>query len=745
MSVLTQDPVSGVASERLLNEILVHIHEASDLTVAVQTAYPDIVKLLDAERVTIYQRDKQSGEMVSRFKVADKLQEIRVTTSITSISGYCALTRQAINIADVYDAQAMAKIHPGLVFQGSFDRASGFRTKAMLVVPILFNRALLGLVQVINRRSGGAFTEVDAAVADKLAKALAQKMRHELQATSGPYEHLVQEGRISQRDLDEIVIRSVQERQTVSLLLMREKRIGAAEIGASLERFYQMPYMPYDPAIVVPEVLVKGIKESYLRTCGWLPVAGDHKEVTILIDDPSDNAKLREILRLVKAQKYHFKIGLPEDMLRFMGQELATVPDGDANSAASGSNGAKTSMGEVLAENDAAVVQLVNRLLLQAPMDRATDIHIEPTGDAQPTRVRFRVDGSCLLKEEFPHQLHRAVVSRIQVLANLDISMPPKPQDGKLSMHHEGDSLEFRVATVPTVHGESMVLQRLTPGAKLMKIEELNLTPHNHLMLQKVLAQPQGLFLVVGPAGSGKTTALHALLNQLNTVDRKIWTAENPVEMIQKGLQQVQANPKSGFTFAAALQSVLLCDPDIIMVGEIRDLDTANIGMEASLTGHLVFSTLHSISAPEALTRWMDWGVDKSGFADALLGVMSQRLVRTLCSHCKQPVQLTPEIRADLKSLYGERFDEDCASFLGKEGTLFRRGTCKACQGTGFHGRMAIQELLVVSPELKRLISQGARLEQLTDAACRAGMRTLIQDQIIKAFQGYLDLDDVLG
>jgi type II secretory ATPase GspE/PulE/Tfp pilus assembly ATPase PilB-like protein len=273
----------------------------------------------------------------------------------------------------------------------------------------------------------------------------------------------------------------------------------------------------------------------------------------------------------------------------------------------------------------------------------------------------------------------------------------------------------------------------------------MNLAPHYHAMLHKVLAQPHGVFLVVGPTGSGKTTSLHALLNHLNTPDRKIWTAEDPVEITQKGLQQVQVHPKIGFTFAAAMRSFLRCDPDIIMVGEMRDQETATIGIEASLTGHLVFSTLHSNSAPETLTRLMDLGVDKSSFADALLGVMSQRLMRKLCSKCKQPVQLTPELKGELKALYGERFDDDCGTYLGAAGSLFRHGKCDACQRTGFYGRMPIHEFLVASPDLKRLISQGARLEQLIDAACQAGMRTLIQDQVIKAFQGHVDVDEVRG
>jgi type II secretory ATPase GspE/PulE/Tfp pilus assembly ATPase PilB-like protein len=327
----------------------------------------------------------------------------------------------------------------------------------------------------------------------------------------------------------------------------------------------------------------------------------------------------------------------------------------------------------------------------------------------------------------------------------MDVYVQHHAQHGKLSMLHEGLPLEFWVTIVPTVNGESTVLRPLTPEAKLLKIEQLNLAPHYHGMLQKVLTQPYGLFLVVGPAGSGKATTLHALLNRLNTPDHAIWTVENLVKISQKGLQQVQANTKNGLTHAEALRSVMLCEPDIIMVGEMRDREVVEMSIEAASTDRLVFSSLLCASASEAVVWLMDLGVEKSGLADALLGVISQRLVRKLCSHCKRAVPLSLELLGKLRSLYGGRFDEDCASYLGQTGTVFRRGTCQVCHGTGFHGHMAIQELLVASPQLKRLISHGARGEQINDAAGDTGMRTLLQDRIAKVLQGHLDLDEVRG
>ncbi len=739
MSVLTHEPVLVTDSKKMLSEILLQIRGANTLPGAIEAVSQKIVELLDAERVTIFRRDRQSGEMVSHFKVADRLQEIRLASSTNSIAGFCALSRQVVNVEDAYDAQALTRIHPKLVFQGFFDRAYNFRTKAVLVSPILFNGALLGVLQIINRHKTGPFTDAETAMAKQLAMALGEKVRQELQSTSGPYARLVQAGRVSQGELDKLLERSATEKQPASRLLMRDFRIDAAAIGESLEQFYQIPYMPYDPAIVIPDALTQGIKKSYLRTCGWLPIAGDRNEMTVLIDDPSDSAKLREMQRILNVQTCHFRIGLPEEMLRYLEQDEVAPAGANATRDVHGPAEAETLVG------DPAVLQLVDRMLIAARNERASHVHIEPAGGGLPTTVRFRVAGSCVHKESIPSMLHGAVAARIKDIASLDVRAQHLPQEGKLSVLLEGLALEYRVSIVPTVHGESMVLRPLTPDAKLLQIEELNLAPHHDRMLQKILAQPYGLMLVVGPAGSGKTTSLHAMLNRLNTPERAIWTVEDAVEIVQKGLQQVQANPKNGLAYADALRSVLLCDPDIILLGEMRDREVVEMGIDAARHGRLVFSSLHCSSAPEAVVRLMDWGVEKAGLADALLGVMSQVMVRKLCSHCKQAEPLSVELLDEMRSRYGPGFDEDWSTYLGQAGTLFRRGACQACQGTGYHGQMVIQELLVVSPQLKQLISHGARLEQIREAASDAGMRTLMQDRIAKVLQGHLDLGEVRG
>ncbi len=274
---------------------------------------------------------------------------------------------------------------------------------------------------------------------------------------------------------------------------------------------------------------------------------------------------------------------------------------------------------------------------------RASDIHIEPNVGKKNVEVRYRVDGDCAIYQTLPYSYRAAVISRIKIMSNLDITVRRIPQDGKIKFKRpHGDEIELRVATIPTQGGVEDVVMRILAKGETMPIEAMGLSERNFNEMLKILAKPYGMILVVGPTGSGKTTTLHAALHHINKPDRKIWTAEDPVEITQYGLRQVQVQPKIGFDFAAAMRAFLRADPDVIMVGEMRDFETAKTGVEASLTGHLVFSTLHTNSAPETITRLLDMGIDPLNFADALLGILAQRLVRTLCKDCKEALSSDP-------------------------------------------------------------------------------------------------------
>ena len=407
-------------------------------------------------------------------------------------------------------------------------------------------------------------------------------------------------------------------------------------------------------------------------------------------------------------------------------------------------------------ESDSTLVRLVNKIILDAHENGASDIHVEPGPDRQPTRIRMRRDGVLGDYAEVPAKFRAALVSRVKIMANLDIAERRKPQDGKIDFSRFGPAkLELRVATIPTVNGLECVILRLLAAAEPMPAEKLGLEPKVLAQIRYLAERPHGLLLVAGPTGSGKTTTLHSIISMINTPERKIWTAEDPVEITQEGLSQVHVNPKIGATFAGALRSFLRADPDVIMIGEMRDKETAVTAVEASLTGHLVFSTLHTNSAPETVTRLLDLGVDPFSFGDSLLGVLAQRLVRRVCAHCATPVVLSDEGAERLAVEYAEGTLLEPGPVLAgwrerhsREGgrlATFRGTGCDACSGSGYRGRVGVHEFMPVTPALRKLVHHSAESEALRERAVVEGMRTLRQDAIEKVLMGLTTLEQARG
>ena len=408
---------------------------------------------------------------------------------------------------------------------------------------------------------------------------------------------------------------------------------------------------------------------------------------------------------------------------------------------------------EAIAESDNTLVQLINKMIMDAHEDGISDIHIESYPGQQNTRVRFRKDGTLIPYFEIPANARNAMVSRIKIMAQLDISERRKPQDGKINFQQFGPAkIELRVATIPTNNNLEDIVMRLLASTKPLPIEKLGLAQNILVDLQRLMQRPYGLILVCGPTGSGKTTTLHSLLGYINSPKRKIWTAEDPVEITQAGLRQVQVNPKIGWTFATAMRSFLRADPDVIMVGEMRDEVTTKVAIEASLTGHLVLSTLHTNSAAESVVRLLDLGMDPFNFADALQAVLAQRLVKSLCPQCKESYDAEPSEIEDLAQEYCHdtklvhteilnQWQSEHAS--NKQFKLYKAKGCHACNHTGYRGRIGLHELMVVTSPIKKLIQTRALVSEILDGALNAGMRTLKQDGITKVLQGQTDIAQV--
>jgi type IV pilus assembly protein PilB len=380
---------------------------------------------------------------------------------------------------------------------------------------------------------------------------------------------------------------------------------------------------------------------------------------------------------------------------------------------------------------EAPIIKLVNLIILQAIREKASDIHVEPEDDS--LQIRFRVDGILHDQVTIPKQMQAAVLSRMKIMSDMNIALKRIPQDGRFRLNIEGGQIDMRVSSLPTIFGENIVMRLLDTTSILIGLEKLGFDEQNLEQFKSLIVKPHGIILVTGPTGSGKTTTLYSALNSINTPDKNIITIEDPVEYQLKMVRQSQINPKGGLTFATGLRSILRQDPDVIMVGEIRDLETAEISVQSALTGHLVFSTLHTNDAPSSLTRLIDMGVEPFLISSSVIGIIAQRLVRTICPACKQAYSPSKEIINDI----GVKLPEGNLKFYKGTG-------CKACKNTGYKGRIGIFEILMLDDKIRDLILAKTSSSQIKRIAHEAGMRTLREDGITKVLAGATTIDEVI-
>lgn len=733
--------MSSFGQEQKLDPINRVLEAHPALMDAYQQLEPMILSLFGAERMSIFMRRRQHQDLVARFKTGKETTEIKVPISPQSIAGYVALSQKPLLISDPYNAQELVEIHPRLRFADKFDKSSSFKTNNILCVPILNAGVLMGVLQVINKKVG-SFSDTDLDMGRELADVLGNKFRFELGGTSNPFEYLVHRNLITEKDLSDITDSSKDTRQIVQRLIS-EARIAEDMLGNALSIHYQVPFLTFNPDKYHLYQSESKLNLSYLKRNFVAVIADARDNPIVLMAEPNNAALLMEIESALGIDSYEICVGLPNQVLQYLGEGAGgggTPGEMDEILDEIGSNNEELEeSSEEMSDDAPAVVRLVSRVLHDAKRINASDIHIDPEKNG-PTRVRMRVDGVCRDITQVPASHHSAVIARIKIMSNLNIAEKRVPQDGKLAFRMSGQLVEVRVATIPTVAGEGVVMRILASGGA-MPIDKMNLAPGNRDRLETMIKKPHGILLVVGPTGSGKTTTLHAILGYLNTPDKKIWTAEDPVEITQAGLQQVQVSPKIGFTFANALRAFLRADPDIILIGEMRDKETAHAGIEASLTGHLVLSTLHTNSAPETITRLLDLGLDPVNFSDACVGILAQRLIRTLCPNCKEKYQASEEDIAFIRRQYGEEYIDE----LNLDGplTLHRAKGCEECGGTGYKGRTGVHELLGMTPELRSIIYKEGAVTAMKEQAMLDGMRTLTQDGIYKVLKGDTDIAQV--
>jgi type II secretory ATPase GspE/PulE/Tfp pilus assembly ATPase PilB-like protein len=744
---------SEVAYRTLLQEIGNKIYAASNLDEILIDLKDEITDFFEAERITLFVIDGIRKELFSRFKSGNEISEIRIPVSTDSIAGYCATKQKIINISNVYDDEELNGIDPVLKFDKSWDQKTRFTTRQVLAAPTIFKKYLLGVIQIINRKNKNSFSQKDERSATELGKilgiALYNQKRMAARTRSTKFDYLLENHLLNQKELNKAITDARQVNEPIENVLMRDLKISKADIGKSLSKYFELPFVEYNENWPIPGALMTDLKKkvSFMRTNMWVPIQMENDKIVVAIDNPKDIQKVDEIKKSVFYGKaVEFRVALKQDIQDFISlftqdeKQIAEIDEIISRLQDEAIDEEDTESVET--DVDSTVVQLINKIILDAHSRNASDIHIEPFPGKDNMRVRMRIDGSCIQYQTIPYHYRSAIASRIKIMANLDIAERRKPQDGKIQFKkYGGKNIELRVATLPTQGGVEDIVMRLLAAGEPIPLQKIGFSPKNYEKFISIITQPYGIIFVCGPTGSGKTTTLHSALAYINKTETKIWTAEDPVEITQRGLRQLQVNPKIGVTFAAAMRSFLRADPDVIMVGEMRDKETTQIGIEASLTGHLVFSTLHTNSAPESITRLLDMGMDPFNFADAVLAIMAQRLVRTLCPNCARSYHPSQSEYDELVREYGrEAFEKNVNIPYSEDLVLYQPAGCDMCNHTGYKGRMGIHELLMGTDEIKYLIQTKAPMEEIRKQAIKDGMTTLKQDGIKKIFDGQVDL-----
>jgi general secretion pathway protein E len=542
-------------------------------------------------------------------------------------------------------------------------------------------------------------------------------------------ELLVSQGKLSARDLDRALSAQTEMGDLLGRVLVRLGLVADTDVVRTLAQQLQLPWVQSaDFPALMPEV--PGLLPDFIRTHGVFPLRLDDTGLTVAMATPQD-AFVLKALRLATGQTIHPCVALEADIEKALTLPTDIVEDTTDELGLDGDGGDFIEHLKDLA-SEAPVIRLVNAIIGRVIDMRASDIHLEPFDDG--LHVRYRVDGVIATAEVVPPKHSAAVNSRVKLMAHLDIAERRLPQDGRIKTRVKGRELDLRVSTVPTVHGESVVMRVLDRSAVRFSLEDMGFAPDTLAHFNSLLARPHGIVLVTGPTGSGKTTTLYAALSKIDADAHKIITVEEPVEYQLEGINQIQVHGQIGLSFARALRAILRQDPDIIMIGEMRDNETAQIAVQSALTGHLVLSTLHTNTAAGAVVRLTDMGVERYLITSSVNGVLSQRLVRRLCAHCKTPY--TPD-NAVLQS-------SGLGRFWVPGQPVYRAVGCEHCRGSGYSGRTGVHELLVLDDALRRSILDGADAGSLHAQAQAAGMLSLYDDGLRKVAAGQTSLDEVL-
>ena len=796
----------GSPHEITLQALLESIQDAPDLKSIKRTLSRHIRDIFQVEMASIFLVNTSKEELDSWLLLpGDSLEKIVVPMGTGSIVGFVATKKIEVNLADPYDFQQLRRVGFGLNFSDKYDKQANIRTKQVLAIPIVDDNTLMGVVELINKRDDTQFSNKEQHEVKKLAQVLADAfLNHNLFSQQIPpkYESLLAQKLLSRKELIQGLAKATELGEDPDTVLMKDFQIPRLKMGKLLAEFYSTSFMDLEKVDSNPKKIFSGVNIGYFEKEELVPLSLDNGKLVVAVKNVEDQtlaSAIREKVPRVKQVELVF--AFQEDIRSFWKRTRQKYPSGSSGVSIEPQSSLDTSLFDLVEEkkpqekvkgqrvtyeerrvrpekrvekrpeprvykgpekpvgkkpekpvdinddiNAPTVVQMVNKIIDGGYSSQASDIHIEPYGHEENGEVRYRIDGVCSNAFKIPRQYVRQVVDRIKYLASLKLDERIRPQCGTVKFTtSEGKEIELRVATIPTADRNDDIVLRIIPEPKPLPVLD-ELMPSRVLApLKEIIDQEQGLILVVGPNASGKTTTLHSFLAHLNTAEKKIWTAEYPVEIKQHRIRQVQVDPLVNYTFADALRAFLRADPDVIMIGDMQDLQTAVMAVNAAQNGHLLLSSLPAKSVKEGITHCLDMGLNPSNLAAALQGVMAQRLVRTLCEDCKESYHPERDEYDRLLENYGISFYDHINVMYRDDLVFYRAKGCPRCNDSGYLGRMGLYELLAVNPTIRKLIINREPVDDIIDEAMVNGMILLLQEGIQLVFDGTIDCKELMS
>lgn len=840
-----EELLKNLEFHKAIQSITNRINSAVTLREIVIDIKEDIRKLFNIHILTLYLIDKAKKEIFTLQNDGNETKEIRFPIDYSTFAGCVAQKKKMLHIADAYNEREIRKINDALRFDDSLDENTGITTSQIIASPILHDGAILGVMEIINKKNGETIDDYNQIFLDEIEGCLAKAFFLQLNFAQASQKHgakfdkLIRDGVITSEQMDNALKEAFKEKADPATILMEQYNVSKSAIGTALAGYFSCPFTVYSDDMPVVRNLLAGIEKSSLVNLRWIPLKVVKGKIHVLIDDPSDQAKKREIEDILETNSIQYIVALAADILKLIDRSYAeqeeeaqayekfeempevhpflqdkpisTRPEIDniithpdtktarestiitepepkisapetkpleavvpepAPSPARPVQNLSTSKAKpqeeqiiagemaplrdihqrveakyiseksdvVIPKPEIPILPSLTNIIYEACIRRASHIHFEPDPANKNVTLRIRIDGQCLTRQILTDSEYEKVMDEIKILANLDVKNRSIIQNGKLKLKRpSGDEINMRVALIPTQAGQEDTVIHIESKAKKTPLELLGLSADNYTELVNILRQPRGMVFVVGPAGQSMTTTLHACLENINTPEKKIWTAEESVEIIQNGLRQVPIDPQKGFDFPRVLRSFLSADPDVIMASWIPDLETANICMEASIKGRLVLSALWAESIIDAIEKCLDMGINHLVLADAMLAMVEQRLLKALCLKCKEKYHPSQEEYEDLAEIYGKDAFDKLNIPYSNNFNLFRPKGCDDCGKTGYTGQMCVSEIFIFTPQIKRLIRRKESPESIYQTAIAKGMTTLLQDGISKVLQGYID------